>query len=318
MVQSLRLPCWLRGLGDHDVYRDLSTTSLRLLHSDVILLLQFNFSSDFFGSGCRRVNPYRLLCVPAHLDLLDAEASAVLELEPEFSVADELVRYKAVELRSLLVLVALGSETEPEVILADDGLCEGFATKSEVVDTHDGVVVGVEQTRPLTDALHLVILDVQHFLGHRILIQLVLHEASDSPVTGGVGLWLRRGQVILFLLEADGFLLEDELVREESEPVLEVGDYAVGGKPFTLTVQVVAHRGLDVRRTTLRVGLVVQGHQLGVSSLVVHAGHVRLVKKCFSKHLFENLWLHVVLENALEDLELVVLLIAALLVINEV
>ena len=52
--------------------------------------------------------------------------------------------------------------------------------------------------------------------------------------------------------------------------------------------------------------------------MVVHAGHVRLVKKCFSKHLFENLWLHVVLENALEDLELVVLLIAALLVVNEV
>ncbi len=55
-----------------------------------------------------------------------------------------------------------------------------------------------------------------------------------------------------------------------------------------------------------------------IGPLVIHSFNIWVIKQSLSKDLFENLGFHVVLENALEHFVLVVLLVLALLAVNEI
>jgi hypothetical protein len=96
------------------------------------------------------------------------------------------------------------------------------------------------------------------------------------------------------------FLLKHEFVSKELQPVLEVGNDSVRGPPDTVTIEVLTQRGACIR---LHILLLEQGDNESVSSLVVHTCYIGVVQKSLREYLFEDLRLHMVFKDALEDLE---------------
>lgn len=111
-----------------------------------------------------------------------------------------------------------------------------------MIHSHNRVVIRVDQSRLLCYVLHFVILDVEHPVREQILIHLVLEhiycESCQlillirvgalllSVFTGRFGInWLRFGHW------NSHFLLKYNLIGKESDPVLEIGHYAVCGSP---------------------------------------------------------------------------------------
>jgi len=191
-----------------------------------------------------------------------------------------------------------------------------------VVYTHDRVIVGVKESGSLLKRLNLVILNIEHLLGHGILVHLILHEPTygfAGSITRVGASRLGRSDDSLILSRDDlSLLLEDKLIGEESEPVLEVRDDAVSGSPGALAIKVFTHRSGGVRSIGSSLGLVEKGYDQRVLSLVVHACYIRLVEEGFSKYLLKNLRFHVVFEITFEYLEFSVLFSIPLLVVNEI
>ncbi len=146
--------------------------------------------------------------------------------------------------------VASFSQTECNVILQHNGLIEFKAAGRALVNLHHGSVIRVEHLAALLNVGDLLVIDVEESLGDHFLVHLISHWVTLNlrcPLLG----------------------LDNDIFREEVDPVFEVGHDSIGSTPLSLTVG-----GITV---AVRPHLIVERDEKRIVSRIVKSSDIWLL-----------------------------------------
>lgn len=151
------------------------------------------------------------------------------------------------------------TKTKPEIILDNDRLAKLFSANREMVNFNHRVVIGVHQSRFLSNALDLGVFDVEQMLRKVFFIEHILHQSDRNGIRVHS---VHRGSLAFSIFSISGcciksrgrfwldgqVLLLNELISEDLKPIFKVGHHTVRSSPHLFAISI-----LSVQRELLRV-----------------------------------------------------------------